>query len=431
MSKTKSTIYEDFYKFVLIFLPLLFSTATNEGYEFPKTIFLYMMSFLILAVFITDAIWYEKKINFGSIWIYIYLLLFGVSTFFSIHKYTSIVGYYTRFNGGLISLIGFFSLYFVAINVFSRTELQRLLRFSIYSLIPISIYAISQYAGNIPFLWPSQGLTRVSSTIGQPNWLAQYYIFVLLLCLYFSFLENSIFLSALFLLGFLGFWLTFSLSGFLGFAIGLLCMLFVVYKKNLYSKTNKIRLIAFLVGMLIVIGTNLGFLEARLNDVIQDIKKIMGQTRVVVYAQDKSQQFASAQLLPRVSDPGLIRVGIWKGIFALAFSSPKNFLFGTGPETFPYAFQPYRPLELNYSSEWEFVFNKPHNFYLELLVEQGVFGLILWLVLFFLIFKNSPIYLKPGIIGFAVSSFFGWPVTSTEIFFWMILAFSGAKKENA
>jgi putative inorganic carbon (HCO3(-)) transporter len=423
MGKTKSTTYENLYKFIVLFLPLIFSTSTNEGYEFPKTFFLYFVGLLTLTIFLTEVILKSKKINFGNIWVYLYLGTFLISTVFSVHPYTSLWGYYTRFNGGFFSVIALFSLYFVAINVFNRLEIQKILRFSIFTIIPISIYGVAQYIGNVPLLWSSESLGRVSSTIGQPNWLAQYMVFVLPMCLYFAFLEHSLWLTGLYLLGFLGFWLTFSLSGFLGFGVALCVLLFVFYKKKMFTRDNNIRLGIVFACMLLVMGTNLGFLQARFNDVIQDMKKVLSTVvEVKVYAQDKSD-------IKRVSDTGLIRFGIWKGIFQQSLSSPKNFLIGTGPETFPYTFQPYRPLDLNYSSEWEFVFNKPHNYYLELLAEQGIFSLAIWSVLFFLIFKKSPAYMRPGIIGFAITNFFGWPVTSTELFFWLLLAFSGTKKD--
>ena len=131
-----------------------------------------------------------------------------------------------------------------------------------------------------------------------------------------------------------------------------------------------------------------------------------------VYAQDEPLENS-------VSDPGYIRTELWAGTLKLFVSSPKNILFGTGPETFPYAFQEFRPLSLNYSSEWEFVFNKPHNYYLELLSTVGVLGTGAYLLVMKRAFR-SPY--SPVLIAFYVTNFFGWPTVATALFFWLILA---------
>jgi len=437
MIKTKSTTFEAFLKpilnvglfggslfgvlfvFIMLFLPLVFSASTNEGYEFPKTIFLYLVGGFTITVFITKRVWNRQQIKLGSIWPMLYILAYGISTLFSSHAYTSVWGYYSRFNGGLLSVLIFFGLYIVAINVFTAVDLQKILRLGVYAVLPISIYAFAQYFGNLPFLWASEGLTRVSSTIGQPNWLAQYLVIILPICLYFALLEQSVILTAIYLLGFITFWLTFSLSGFLGFAVAFVGLIYVLKRNTLLTRDVSVRLVIISLCMAVVIATNAGFVKARLNDVFIDIKNWISEVIMpVVYAQENGSS-------SRVSDPGIIRFGIWKGVWKLVTSSPKTFFIGTGPETFPYAFQPYRPVELNYSSEWEFVFNKPHNYYLELFSEQGIVGLVLWVVLLVLILKSAPAYLKSCVVGFAITNIFGWPVSTTDFLFWFVLAFSG------
>ena len=94
---------------------------------------------------------------------------------------------------------------------------------------------------------------------------------------------------------------------------------------------------------------------------------------------------------------------------------------GTGPETYPYSFQPFRPIELNYSSEWSYLFNKPHNYYLEIWAESGLLGLVAYGVLFFKIFKYQTIDKRLGLIGFAITNIFGWPVVATALVFWFWL----------
>ena len=137
-----------------------------------------------------------------------------------------------------------------------------------------------------------------------------------------------------------------------------------------------------------------------------------------VYAQDTYQ----------VSDPGFIRLELWKSTLDLITSSPKVFLIGTGLETYPYDFQPYRNLKLNYSSEWDYVFNKPHNYYLEVAVETGVIGLASFGFLVVWVLKKSSYNLIPSIAGFLITNFFGWPVVSTSLLFWFLLSLAEVKQ---
>jgi O-antigen ligase len=132
-----------------------------------------------------------------------------------------------------------------------------------------------------------------------------------------------------------------------------------------------------------------------------------------------------------ISDSGLIRVGLWRGSLSLATSSPKNFLVGTGPETFPYEFPFYRPDFLNYSSEWAFILNKPHNYYLEILTESGIFALVSYLVIviktIFVRRGGMNRFLTAGLVGLFATSVFGWPTVYTSLLFWMWLALLSKK----
>jgi O-antigen ligase len=97
-------------------------------------------------------------------------------------------------------------------------------------------------------------------------------------------------------------------------------------------------------------------------------------------------------------------------------------IIGTGPETFPYEFQKFRPPELNYSSEWDFVFNKPHNYYLELLTTIGAVGTLFYLLIVFKSMGSGDKFYVPGLVAFYVTNVFGWPTVTTALLFWLFLA---------
>ena len=191
-------------------------------------------------------------------------------------------------------------------------------------------------------------------------------------------------------------------------------MLIKIISKERKAKDFKIRFLALIILTFIIAISNLGIYKYKINDIFSDLKKQFTFVRKV-YAEN----FENIE--NKLSDPGFIRLELWKSTLSLIFSSPKVFLIGTGPETFPYVFQNFRNGKLNYSSEWDFVFNKPHNYYLEIWSESGFSALIVFIVLLYLSFKKLPKYLSASIIVFGISNVFGWPVFSTSLLFWFFL----------
>jgi O-antigen ligase len=136
-----------------------------------------------------------------------------------------------------------------------------------------------------------------------------------------------------------------------------------------------------------------------------------------------------------------IRLAVWKGTLNLIKDHP---LLGTGPETFAYSFLLYRPVELNQTAEWEFLYNKAHNEYLNLAACTGLLGLTTYLLLvgkfiwwntreFMQIKANerkcaNERILRAGIfagwMGVLVSDFFGFSVVTTSLLFWLFMALS-------
>jgi len=398
-----------FYSLLVFFTPLIFIQNTNELFEFPKMLFVYVIGFFVIAFFLTDIFIKPVKLKKPHYLVSILLLLSFISLIFSSHFYTSIVGYYSRFNDSFLSHLVFFGLYFVGINKLQKNDLEKILKISLFTIFPMSFFALSQHFS---------GTARAFSTIGQPNWLAQYLSLLLPIVVYFLLTEDVDKFKiwfAIYVFGFYSLWVTYSVSGVFSFFIGLTFLLLKIIRGKGQFSELKTRLFFLLTITLFVSISNLGMFKDKIKDVFVDIKK---QSYVVkkVYAQ-KNENI--------ISDPGFIRVELWKSTLNLIFSKPKVFLIGTGLETFPYSFQPFRNLKLNYSSEWDFVFNKPHNFYLEIFAESGVFSLLFALLLLFSLYKKTSAYISSSIVAFMISNFFGWPTVSTSLIFCLFLIFFG------
>jgi Flp pilus assembly protein TadD len=128
-----------------------------------------------------------------------------------------------------------------------------------------------------------------------------------------------------------------------------------------------------------------------------------------------------------------IRQIVWQGAWQLAQKYP---LFGTGTETFAYSYYWTRPALHNLTSEWDFLYNKAHNEYLNLAATTGLFGLTSYLFLIlsslFFILKHlisdhqSPItdHLNPallaGFISILITNFTGFSVVVIGLFLFLL-----------
>ncbi len=384
---------------MLFVTPLLFSLGASEVYEFPKMYFIYFVGATIITVYLLRGLLF----GFGdfkkpSLPISIFITTVIISTIFSNHLHTSLWGYYTRFNGGLVSYLIFFGIYVVAINLFNKEKMNVLLEAAALGVLPISLFGIFQ----------AFDTARVFSTFGQPNWLAAYLVMCIPLVVRFFIIEKEKykkyfwFLFVVLSIGCL--FLTRSISGMLGFIAAVAVV-------ALSLKIKKSIKIAFVTGftVLLLVGLMLTPFKERVLDAIN---------------------LSGDQKSYNISDSGLIRTGLWKGSAKMFISSPKNVLLGIGPENFPYEYPFFREDILNYSSEWDFILNKPHNYFLEIAVESGVFALLAYLFIILKYLKSSDVYLKAGFFGFAVTNIFGWPTVSTALLFWMWLAYLDSKETS-
>jgi len=414
-----------------LILPLIVSSNTNELFEFPKTYLFYVLGSILIMIFIIESIvkcndiCIKKDALVRNTYYHLPVILFVssviISTIFSSHTYTSVWGYYSRANGGLVSFLISAGIYITIVNKFKIGDFIQINKIIAISVIPVSILGIFQYYGIL-----SDPVVRVYSTFGQPNWLAQYLVMILPFVSYLFIKESKYIWLVIFIMGYSCLWFTYSISGILGFAVVSLSSIFVFLKDKLLNRNTIIKLIIIYTILGLISFLNLGIFKDRINDVLMDMKIWNKDNTNVGYEADRDTDDikidTSISEEYKISDPGFIRIGLWKGAYNLWASSIKNIILGTGPETFPYEFQDYRILSLNYSSEWNYVFNKPHNYYLQLLSEMGLIGIISYVFLIISVFRRIPHRLMPGMIGFLFTNIFGWPVLVTSLLFWIYIS---------
>ena len=99
---------------LFFWVPLFFTPLNSELFEFNKIILVYSFTALITGAWTARMI-LQKKLIFKRSFLDIPLVLFLISQFsstlLSIDPHTSIFGYYSRFNGGLLSTISYLLMY--------------------------------------------------------------------------------------------------------------------------------------------------------------------------------------------------------------------------------------------------------------------------------------------------------------------------------
>jgi len=420
----------------LVFLTPLFWTPLNfELFEFNKMLLVYWLTVLIAASWGARMVT-EKRVIWRKTPLFWPLVLFFASqllaTIFSIDRHTSIFGYYSRFHGGLLSTFCYLILFWALVSNGEARWRPKLIGAALFSGFLTACWGIAEHWGVDKNLWVQDVQNRVFSTLGQPNWLAAYLdilIFLLLGCLVnpkgkkkWHWLNYS--LLAVYYLCLL---YTKSRSGVLGLVAGGL-----VFWGGVIRKQKKTAGKAFLTTLAIIVFFSLTsgtpFTPSLFQLMKQGSLKMMKERGL-------GNEVVSEQL--NITPSGEIRKIVWKGAVELWKRYP---LLGTGVETFAYSYYWTRPAEHNLTSEWDFLYNKAHNEYLNFAATTGSVGLLTYLLLplsfFFYFFRSRPkaadYSLPAALVTILVTNFFGFSVVVTGLWFFLLpaLFFLPAKKRK-
>lgn len=447
------------YSFYALFLlvPLAFTSDTHELFEFNKMWFVFALTLVVAGAWAVKMV-LQRSIAIQKtpldIPIVLFLLSQIVSTFFSLDTHVSLWGYYTRFNGGLLSLLSYIFLYYAFVSNFLFERTKRLLLISLFAGLIVALWGLPSHFGYDPTClifrgnfdvscWTDQfqPKTRIFSTLGQPNWLAAYLAILIPIALAFFlqqvnqknreqkkllFAAGYLLLTVLFYIDLI---YTGSRSGFLGLVLGLFAffLLLLFKSKRLHVVKKYFSVIAVVILPLVFFSLLLGTpLTPKLSDMLlrQTIKTLPSAP-------------PGPALETGGTESGKIRFIVWKGAVDIWRHNP---LFGTGVETFAFAYYKYRPVEHNMTSEWDYLYNKAHNEYLNYLATTGIFGLggyVLMLFVFLWIAlrnytklklqKDQNIFLSIALvgsyIGILVSNFLGFSTVMINLYLFLIPAF--------
>jgi len=481
------------YSVLFLFTPFIMTSNTSELFEFNKMIFIYLMTSLILFFWLLKMVFTKKiiiKKTPFDIPIFLFLASQIISTVFSIDRHTSIFGYYGRFNGGLLSIITYIILFYGFIsNFFESKSLENILKVSIFSSVITIFWGLPGKLGYdlscLLFMgqlnnscWTAQFKPheRMFSTLGQPNWLGAFLAINFFIGLYFYFknFKNKrylIFNTLYLLLNFSSILFTRSRSS-LGATLFCLLLFFLLYPlfyrlffssqsnmvdfsaKNILAKIKPLIIIFFIVFLpILVFKTGVEKIDRYLAAKFYLNYLVKPNKSNIVNQIDKNEKNQNKAI--KITASIDIRKIVWQGALELGNRYP---FFGTGVETFAYAYYFVRPKEHNLTSEWDYLYNKAHNEYLNYLATTGYIGLISYLLMvlavaYFFISKinfgyqknqknkdlknksfsdDRLVYLQNYLLitclflaylTILITNFFGFSTSTINLFFYLIPAF--------
>ncbi len=384
------------YSFYLLFFltPLFWSSLNYELFEYNKMILVYGFTVIIVGAWLLKII-NQKSLIFNRTPLDIPLLLFLganiLSTIFSIDPHTSIWGYYSRSNGGLLSLISYLLLYWAFVSNMDLPKAKVALKFGLASGFIISVWAVLEHFGVSPSCiilrnefndscWVQDVQARVFATLGQPNWLAVYLAMLIFPALYFFLTTAEKWSrSAYYLLlitYYLAFTFTYSRGPTLGLIGGMVMFLAAAWRIGIlrYKDIQKKNLISpsILASIILVSFFFINLLFGSALTSFRLVSKFAAPARPGISIPPPAGGSPSGtQLENGGTESGQIRLIVWKGALDIFKHYP---IFGSGLETFAYSYYQYRPVEHNLTSEWDFLYNKAHNEYLNYLATTGIVG---------------------------------------------------------
>ena len=401
-----------FFLLLLIsFLPLANITYYYFSYEFGKyLVFLFISALLLLFQGINM---FHKKLKVKiPITLVLFFLAYVVSTIFSINPLVSFFGYYGSFTGGLLYIFLLVMLFWTSSVL--KKEKDLILRTIFFSGISVSVVGIWQYFNHV---------SRIYSTIGQPNRLAFFLLAIIPIGLFLFLNEKRKYHKLFYFIGelfiFMAFFLTFSRSSY----VVLLVLLILIYINNLCHREpsqtwrgDLFNLEDCFASPLDTLGTSLAMTKK--------IFFIFIITGFLVFGLIFSKSVPSTISNFQKSSLSL-RLAEWQGSWeAVKHRNIFRQLIGFGPETVYYTFFKYRPIIYNSSLEESGVGpNQIRNYYLHLLSGIGIFGLISYL--FWVIKINYSAYKKNkgifySLLGISFMSLFYYQTDTVLVLFWIL-----------
>jgi O-antigen ligase/Flp pilus assembly protein TadD len=392
------------------FRDLLFPYITSKAFFFR--IFIELALPLYLYLLAADYRLRPRLKNPLNIAVLFFLAINIISSAFGVNPFRSFWGNFERMGGAFyIAHLVVVYFYVQLLGQAGEEYLKRFIQSFIAVASLVALNGLSSWVGGPSVVLDASAPTRISSTFGNPIFYASYLIIPMFLAAYFAFGEKNKVLKVLYwaaaALQLLGVYSSGTRGAMVGLIVGLFIssILYMVLTKN--SFIRRVGLIA-IAGCIIVAG---GLFAVR-NKLPHDS---------ILYRLVKLQDSNSEARLVQ-----------W-GIALKGFKD--HVLLGVGPENYySISNKYYNPIMYKYDASW---FDKPHNFFLEVLVTNGLLGFAAYLFMFGLtvyglwraykmgiLLLMEMCLLLAAIITYQVQNLFVFDTVSASIAFYAFLGFA-------
>ena len=406
------------------FLPLVndgsifFPTSASKAFFFKSLVLVLVLNFLISLILDKEVrrSSTEKVLTFLKNPLFISVLAFvsvlAISTIFAVDKYSAFWGNIQRGNG-LSGAVFFLTFFLIALLTFQKKDWLWFFKLSI--LVTFILLAKG-------FLELISGVSRPPSYVGNPTFFAGYLLFSIFSA--FILLGNTnnkawkyLSITAI-ILSVIGIFITQTRGSILAIAAAILVILIqLAIRGNKFSYKNvSIKKLSIYILALIVVFSTI-FIITKDSPVWQKIPGIARIANISTEDLSTRTRLFSLQYDLKILNP--------------AISGIKKMAIGWGPDNYVLAFAKNYQLEhYKYEKAW---FDQAHNEFLNVLVTNGIIGLITYLLIWFFfikkILRDKELSLeKIGFTFYAVAFFvhllFVFNQIVTIVPFFAVLAFS-------
>lgn len=359
----------------LIFLPFFILPFSENPYTLPKTFFVAAISLLSLLFFFFSR---PTKIYFPNN-LFLFLILLEFINFIFFDNYFL----FPRYSEGFLVTGIVFTYLFLTLNLFENLNLEKIIFYS--SILVIFSSLIDIFILN----------SRASGTLGQANFLG---IFLVISLLSFIKIKNE----------------DFKVNKYFEF-------LYLIVLGVLFIKSASL-------ASLIALVTGIFFIKLDFKKIPRHI--IFAGVGILTIAVVLFGGIFSAKVLdtynqllrPKqtiISDSFLIRQKIWVQTFEIFKTNPSKLLLGFGANNFNYYFEKSRGTVLNGYSEANLLFDKPHNYFLELIFNYGIVYLVIFVYVLLLALKTKKYNFL--LIPLLIFLLFNWLDIYLKIIFFTLL----------
>ena len=365
------------------------------------------IAFLGINIIIMLILFFKKKYIKNKIDIFLFLIiLFAcISTVFSYKLNKSLFGEFYRYEG-LFTICYYITLLLLT-SFIKKDDRKKIIYFILmFGLFHVTYSFLQKFNFVYTTTYKSERWAK-GFTI-NPNFFGT----IMILCISYSiglfFDSNDKLKEAFYLfltyIYFIGILLSNSLCNVVGLFV-VLIVLFIYSLKNSYIK--KYIILCFTLLFTLIFVHLLG-----MTHIVSDVIKTKNETTNIVKG-DFNNEYGTG------------RVELWKKTIPII---PKYLLHGVGIDNFRYVLDG-KPIWRIKSDGYRVYYDKAHNEYLQILVTMGIFSLISYLCMHFIIikegivntFKNHEIYYILPVIGYLVQAQFNISVIEVAPIFYIAL----------